>query len=181
MIDWSQLATEIHADNIRAGWWKVDEDGLTIPRNVGELLCLIHSEVSEALHGSNGWIMDDHLPHRKMAEVELADVAIRVCDMLGFYTNGDLPNSAWGTLYPRAWDKWMLDMHSQIDKAMEHFRKGRVLFGCEVLVFLLEMCEAAAENYNYDLTSAIAEKRAYNAQRVDHKPAARAAQGGKAF
>lgn len=181
MIDWSQLATEIHADNIRAGWWKVDENGQTIPRNVGELLCLVHSEVSEAVHGSNGWKMDDHLPHRKMAEVELADVVIRVCDMLGFYAGSDLPKSAWGKLYHRMWSDWMLDMHSRIDKAMEHFRKGRVLFACEELVFLLEMCEAAAEEYRFDLIGAIAEKRAYNAQRADHKPAARAAEGGKAF
>jgi NTP pyrophosphatase (non-canonical NTP hydrolase) len=32
-----------------------------------------------------------------------------------------------------------------------------------------------------DLGSAIAEKMAYNAQRADHKPEARAAAGGKSF
>jgi hypothetical protein len=28
-------------------------------------------------------LMDDHLPHRKMAEVELADAVIRICDLAG--------------------------------------------------------------------------------------------------
>jgi hypothetical protein len=33
----------------------------------------------------------------------------------------------------------------------------------------------------YDLAGAIMEKLAYNQQRADHKPEARAAEGGKSF
>ena len=51
-----------------------------IQRNVGELLCLIHSEISEALEGHRKDLMDDHLTHRKMFEVELADAIIRIFD-----------------------------------------------------------------------------------------------------
>src|SRR4051812_7282747 len=36
-------------------------------------IALCHSELSEALEGHRKNLMDDHLPHRKMAEVELAD------------------------------------------------------------------------------------------------------------
>lgn len=46
-------------------------------------IALIHSEVSEALEGARKNLMDDHLPHRKMIEVELADVIIRVADLCG--------------------------------------------------------------------------------------------------
>jgi len=81
----NQLSEEIHQGNIVAGWWKQDEDGNTIERNPGELLCLIHSEISEAMEGFRKDQMDDHLPHRKMAEVELADAMIRIFDLAGFY------------------------------------------------------------------------------------------------
>lgn len=52
-------------------------------REIGTMLALVHSEVSEALEGFRKDLMDDHLPHRKMAEVELADIIIRVFDLAG--------------------------------------------------------------------------------------------------
>jgi len=52
-------------------------------RNIGELLCLVHSEVSEAMEGARKGLMDDKLPHRPMLEVELADAVIRCFDMAG--------------------------------------------------------------------------------------------------
>ena len=70
-----------------AGWWTDLETGeaLTIdtPRFVVEKLCLVHSEISEAMEGHRKGLMDDKLPHRTMLEVELADAAIRIFDMAG--------------------------------------------------------------------------------------------------
>ncbi len=53
------------------------------PREDGTMIALIHSEISEAMEGLRKDLMDDHLPHRKMAEVELADAIIRICDFAG--------------------------------------------------------------------------------------------------
>ena len=72
------LARAVHAANIK--WWQDPRTGLPIKRNKGELLALIHSEISEALEGERKDLMDDKLPHRKMAEVELADAIIRILD-----------------------------------------------------------------------------------------------------
>lgn len=48
-----------------------------------QMLCLIHSEISEALEADRKDLMDDKLPHRKGLEVELADALIRILDMAG--------------------------------------------------------------------------------------------------
>ena len=53
------------------------------PREIGTRLCLIHSEISEAMEGARKGLQDDHLPHRSMLEVELADAGIRIFDLGG--------------------------------------------------------------------------------------------------
>lgn len=70
-----------------SGWWTDLKTGLpfTLEQvNIPEKLCLIHSEVSEAMEGHRKDLMDDKLPHRKMIEVELADALIRIFDLAGF-------------------------------------------------------------------------------------------------
>ena len=74
----NELSKVVHAANIK--WWQDMETGQPIKRNKGELLALIHSEISECLEGERKDLMDDKLPHRKMAEVELADALIRILD-----------------------------------------------------------------------------------------------------
>lgn len=66
-----------------AGWHTNLETGEILDRNKGEMLCLIHSEISEAMEGERKDLMDDKLPHRPMAEVELADAIIRIMDYCG--------------------------------------------------------------------------------------------------
>lgn len=78
----NDYATESHEDNIQ--WWR-KADGSPKERNKGELLMLIVSELSEAMEGERKDLMDDKLPHRKMAEVELADALIRIFDYAGNY------------------------------------------------------------------------------------------------
>lgn len=75
--DLNALGARIHAGNHK--WWH-SRDGVRLERNRGELLMLVVSEVAEAMEGERKDQMDDHLPHRKMAEVELADAIIRILD-----------------------------------------------------------------------------------------------------
>jgi NTP pyrophosphatase (non-canonical NTP hydrolase) len=77
------MAHDVHQANVDAGWWTDLATGQRKDRNVGELLMLVVSEVSEAMEGHRKGLMDDKLPHRTMFEVELADVFIRIFDIAG--------------------------------------------------------------------------------------------------
>ena len=77
----NELAARVHQANLK--WWRSIDTGEPIQRNKGELLALIHSEISEALEGERKNLMDDKLPHRRAAEVELADAIIRILDYAG--------------------------------------------------------------------------------------------------
>ncbi len=70
------VKAKCHAEAAARGWWDKE-------RNDGELIALMHSEVSEALEAIRTDAMDRHLTHRKGVEVELADVLIRVLDFAG--------------------------------------------------------------------------------------------------
>lgn len=74
-----------HGASLNAGWWH-DEAGNHLadnPMTVPVKLCLVHSEISEAMEGHRKKLMDDKLPNRPMIEVELADALIRICDLAG--------------------------------------------------------------------------------------------------
>lgn len=75
----NQLCRDVHQANQK--WWHDLETGQRLNRNVGEMLCLVHSEISEALEGHRKGLPDDKLPHRPMLEVELADAVIRIFDL----------------------------------------------------------------------------------------------------
>ena len=77
-----------HGDASSAGWWrnpKSGQDPRENPMCFSQKLCLIHSEISEAMEGDRKGLQDDHLPHRSMREVELADALIRIFDLAGAY------------------------------------------------------------------------------------------------
>ena len=88
------LQNEIHQANVQAGWWTDLSTNMDLAEEVrqgtrlgkalvAEKLCLIHSEISEAMEGPRKNLKDDKLPHRPMLEVEMADAVIRIMDLAG--------------------------------------------------------------------------------------------------
>ena len=72
------IAMKCHQNALECGWW----DG---GRNDGELIALMHSELSEALEAIRKDLDDDHLLNRKGVEVELADAVIRIFDFCSYH------------------------------------------------------------------------------------------------
>lgn len=79
MISFNEVVDSCYSDSVARGWW--DNLNPFDPYVFATKMALIHSEVSEALEGGRKGSMDDHLPHRKAEEVELADACIRIFDL----------------------------------------------------------------------------------------------------
>jgi NTP pyrophosphatase (non-canonical NTP hydrolase) len=68
------LQKQAHAIACDRGWWDTE-------RRVGELLALVHSEVSEALEEARKGDVNVGMPHHAAFAEELADCVIRIMDM----------------------------------------------------------------------------------------------------
>jgi NTP pyrophosphatase (non-canonical NTP hydrolase) len=67
------LIHECHKTSAEHGWWLE-------PRNKGEAIALMHSELSEMLEGVRKPAKDEHCPMFSSEEIELADLIIRAFD-----------------------------------------------------------------------------------------------------
>lgn len=177
MKDLNELAAEIHAAN--AHWWHNPATGERLDRNQGEMLMLVVSEISEAMEGERKNLMDDKLPHRPMAEVELANVLIRVFDFAGGFGYqlrrvgefAEMANNRADALLE------MVDTVCAVRTFLRHKTTTTEIGTC--LSRLITEVYTYAAKFGYDVDGAMEEKRAYNAVRPDHKAEARLAANGK--
>lgn len=178
----NEQAKIVHKANEK--WWQDPRTQQPIKRNKRELAMLIISEIAEAMEGERKNLMDDKLPHRKMAEVEMVDAYIRILDfsagfgfnLMEFPPRADYPkNNKAEALFAICVSISELDEY--LDLASEHcaIKCGSIL--SNVIFEIRSYCL----KHGYDLEGAYAEKMAYNATREDHKHEARLIAGGKQF
>lgn len=75
MSAFSWMQKNVHKTAVDHGWWVAE-------RSDAECIALMHSELSEALEAfRNGNPPDDHVPQFSNAEIEFADVIIRIMDL----------------------------------------------------------------------------------------------------
>lgn len=170
--DLNELAKTVHQANIK--WWQNPETGAHIERNPFELLALVISEICECLEGERKGCMDDKLPHRKMAEVELADAKIRLLDF------------AAGFGFPLYWVSAPPPQGNKGEMLFHIMKKITLIAGPSTLSSFhisqaISMIDDYARIHGYDLDGAFEEKMAYNATREDHTHEARKIAGGKQF
>ena len=168
------LAKEIHVLNRK--WWPAN----VLDRPISQIRILINSEIIECMEGERKDLMDDKLPHRKMAEVEMADTAIRVLDVMGAFNMPYVENSLEDSCV--SIDKndpnlvkadYLLNIVWVTTNGHSYLRPS-TLFS-NILYLVHEYCKI----YNYDLWDAVREKLEYNKTRYDHSDEGRAAAGGK--
>lgn len=169
------LARRIHDQNVKVGWWdQWLDDKMDRHRTA---MMLVISELAEAMEGDRKDLMDDHLPHRKMFEVELADAVIRLLDLAGAYDiNLASTGQAAASFVP---DLIGLTPPEQlffvISAGLTYESEERQVEDMLAGVFGIAIA------HGIDLFPVIQEKREYNARRADHKRENRAAANGKAY
>jgi len=193
--DLNELSKEIHAYNVEAGWWT---EGICIYSK----LQLISTEIAEATEGERKNLMDDKLPERRMGEVELADALIRTLDFGGRFDltvwGNEIPSFIYEFFYYAMESKSVGHMHMLLTEYVADLYKGcREAFqpqsknnnrkeqiekhmDLEYNTLVYSIIHVAELN-NYDIWSAMEEKREFNKTRSDHSKESRASEGGKVW
>ena len=174
-MNYREIANEIHEQNVKAGWWDEHLDDKKARYKTAMALCV--SELSEALEGARKGLMDDHLPQHPMLHVEIADTVIRVLDLAGALRVPLGMVDDFCHEYVREFASNRYSVPEQIFTAMSTAGKSPKTAIRRMLAASL----AIAEYNGVNIWKIVAEKRAYNAKRADHKRENRALAGGKDF
>lgn len=167
MINLNEFAIEVHENAVKHGWWETE-------RSFGEVIALIHSELSEALEEyRNG-----HAPTEtyyseggkpKGIPSELADVVIRVLDWCAYkgweYTGKEYSIIAEevqdifdsGEATKANFGKLIADLH----KDVSFVYRNEIWILNDLIEDIFTFCAI----YKIDLESAMLEKHEYNKTR----------------
>lgn len=157
---------DVHARNVKAGWWSDIATGDPKKRSVGELLMLFVTEIAEAYEAYTNDDRDDKLPDYPGFGVELADLGIRWADLCGAAMAGRVVEYH-GVRNP---GDEMFQEIAAIAARYEAIRKTPEAIGePETGPFLLTMDIAEMTDVKLD----------YNAKREDHKIENRLKEDGK--
>ena len=189
VYDLNHYARLCHEAN--KSWWPQKKED----RNKGELLMLCVSELAEAMEGHRKDKMDDKLPHRKMAEVELVDFLIRAFDMagglgweVGVSSGTDLTTLAQGLaqihneILTGNFAECLLRASGHLVHCYSYTTGRRIRPEASVhLALSIEYVLVLMHAHGMDIQGAFDEKMAFNAHRADHKLEHRAGPGGKKY
>ncbi len=184
----NDFAQEVHVANHK--WWHDIHTGERLTRNFNELLMLVVSELAEAMEGERKNLQDDKLPHRKMAEVEMADVLIRCLDLaagfnlpLKFIEPSEVPtpkdNKAEALLVVTT-AVVMLGALREYCKEAGMTDASAESQGAQLSRIIALTC-AYCGKFGYDIWGAYHQKMEFNQTRADHTHEARKAANGKKF
>lgn len=176
MRNLNEMAARVHKAN--AKWWHDLNTGERLDRNKGEMLMPMVSEIAEAMEGERKDLMDDHLPHRKMAEVEMADLVIRALDYAGGHGYELLATRKYRVSLPENRGEALLTLVHLVFVVRAYEQHGGYQTP-DQLMMLVTGAEEYCAKFGYDLWGAVDEKFAYNATRADHQHEARRAANGK--
>lgn len=156
------IKSDVYRCAVEHGWWETD-------RNFGELLALIHSEVTEAYqhvyHGVEVSTIYEKDGKQEGVVVDIADVVIRVLDIAGRY-NFEVGNSFLKDYNVSGHDvvRDLLELHVTISCVLEASRTNGVR--SEAVETLLDEvtahCLEFAEAWHLDLYNAVKNKAAFN-------------------
>jgi hypothetical protein len=77
-VDLKEFQSDIYQNAANKGFW--ENDGVPESTKKAEKICLMHSELSEALEAVRKPVMDKYCPNYTAEEVEFADCFIRMLD-----------------------------------------------------------------------------------------------------
>lgn len=184
-----------HSQAVAAGWWHDLKTGEKLKKPVDLMIALCHSEISEALEADRKNLKDDKLTHRDGFEVEIADLFIRLADMIPSIDETFLDLVANAMInYPQC-DylpggkryTYVCDLHGHLSKIRaenpDYYGESRYRLECFAweIAYTIKLIVEIGLELKLDLAGAVYEKLEFNRQRADHKPEARLALNGKQY
>lgn len=157
-MDYNRLAIEIREINTLNGWNVTKPEEWGDPYKFAAVVALIHSEISEA------WEAEFKGDRANYME-ECADVAIRILDCIGCWTDVDIVDLVDAAETDQPYHMQTLGhLHAKSSRALEEFRKqlNRRYFThqlIEVMVGAKRLCEFHGGDFHEEIRRKLAKNR----------------------